>query len=520
MILRKPYAFFIKMFKPIHLILAILVTYLIYLNNKVLNFLSTYIYSSSDVTAGENIRASLINNLLFIIPMIVILFSIIILIVMFRKKKAVTFYVVSTIAFTVIIIINSYASNFLGTIEHEIVSITSVKLIHDLILINIGIESIFFILFAIRGLGLNFKKFDFSSDLSKMDINESDQEEFELDFNIDLTESKRKRKRKLRYLKYAYIEHKFLINCILIVVVCVLALIIYGTTTIYNKKNSEGIIYSAGSFNFGVNQTYILNTDYRGNKLTDNYLIVVSVNLQSYSANPLFLNDFSLKIGEAKFKSMTKYSSSLMDLGIVYNENNLSSDISTYLFIYEIPEKYTTSEMLFSYNNQGESIDIKLNPKKPIQKDKYVSADVNHEISFIDTLGDIKFNVSNYEIKDKFEVNYKYCVNSNDCINSKEYLKPSIDSNFDKYVLKLGVQYNNNSVLNLKTFYDFFSQFGSIYYNIDGIIYHQDIDFEEIKSNKTDDKNIYIGINSEISRANSIILTFEIRGSKYEYILK
>jgi len=52
-------------------------------------------------------------------------------------------------------------------------------------------------------------------------------------------------------------------------------------------------MYSAGSFNFGVNQTFILNEDYKGNKLTDDYLVVVSVNLQSYSSKP-FLNDFNL----------------------------------------------------------------------------------------------------------------------------------------------------------------------------------------------------------------------------------
>ena len=33
MILKKPYAFFIKMFKPIHLVISILIAYLIYLDD-------------------------------------------------------------------------------------------------------------------------------------------------------------------------------------------------------------------------------------------------------------------------------------------------------------------------------------------------------------------------------------------------------------------------------------------------------------------------------------------------------
>ena len=100
---------------------------------------------------------------------------------MFKKKKPVTFYVVNVFSFIVIIIINMYASNFLGVLEESIVSVKSVKLIHDLILLNMIIESIIFIFFVVRGMGINFKKFDFDSEISKFDISESDKEEFELD---------------------------------------------------------------------------------------------------------------------------------------------------------------------------------------------------------------------------------------------------------------------------------------------------------------------------------------------------
>lgn len=521
MILKKPYAFFIKMFKPIHLVLAVLVSYLVYLENKILNFLNTYIYSSSNVV-GENIKERLVNNLVYIIPIVIIILSLIILGVMFRKKKPVTFYVINIFSFIVITIINMYAANFLGILEESIVAVKTVKLIHDLILLNMIIESIIFIFLIVRGMGVNFKKFNFDAEISKFDISESDKEEFELDINVDLAESKRKRRRKIRYLKYAYIENKFLINCVSIIVICVIGLIIYGTINIYSKTNKEGVIYPASTFNFGVDETIMLNTDYQGNKITDNYLIVVNTRMSSYiNSNKLFLKDFSLKIGEAKFKPITKYENSLIDLGYLYKEEELPAEYTNYLFVYEIPEKYITSDMLFSYINDGKSIDIKLNPKELVSSNKTESKKITEEVDFKNSLGDIKFKINEYEIRDRFIIQYNYCVKANDCLLSKEYLKATLDKNYDKYLLRLKLEYSDNSDLNLNTFYKFFERFGSISYKIGDIWYSQSNGFEEIKSSKVIDKdNIYIGIKAEIFNASSIKLVFNVRGIKYEYLLK
>lgn len=521
MIIRKPYAFFIKMFKPIHFVLAILIAYLIYLENKILDFLNNYISSSSSVV-GQSIKEHLASNLIYLIPVIIIIFSLVILGIMFRKKKPVTFYAINIFSFIVIIIINLYASNFLGVLEESIVSVKTVKLIHDLILLNIIIESIIFIFFVVRGMGVNFKKFDFDSEISKFDISESDKEEFELDINVDLSESKRKRRRTFRYLKYAYIENKFLINSVSIIVICVIGLIIYSTINIYNKTNKEGVIYSAPTFNFCVDETLILNKDYKGNKITDNYLIVVNVRMNSnFKDNSLFLNDFSLKIGDAKIKSTTKYEKSLLDLGYLYKGEKLSAEYKKYLFVYEIPEKYINSEMLFSYISDGKSIDIKLNPKELTSNNIVESKKITEEMNFKDVLGNINFKVNEYEIKDKFVLEYNYCVKNSDCILSKEYVKASIDENYDKYVLRLNLEYNDESDLNLNTFYKFFERFGEIQYKI-GETWHSQVNgFEDIKSTKTSDKNnIYIGIKYDIMSATDIKLVFNIRGLKYEYLLK
>lgn len=518
MILRKPYAFFIKMFKPIHLLLAILVSILIYFENNMLSFLNKYMSSNINIV-GENVQDSLVSNYLYIIPIVIIIFSLIIFSIMFKKKKPYIFYLINIFIFIVVIVINSYAINFFDILNESIVSVKSVKLIHDLILINMIIESISFLFFSIRGVGLDFRKFNFNSDLSQIEINDSDNEEFEVSVDIDLNEAKRKRKNAFRNLKYVYYERKFLINLIAIISIVVIGLVTILVVFVGDKKNVEGVIYNVNSFSIGVDSTYILNTDYRGNKVTDNYLIVVNARIKSnYSDKSLYLNDFSLKVGDAIFKPIKEYSNSVYDLGVLYKEEVLESEYNNYLFVYEVSEKFIDSEMLFKYSND---IQIKLNPKEIVNKNLSVTKNINEEISFKDILSDIGFKINSYEIRDKFLIQYNYCIKEGDCVTSKEYLKASIDENFDKYILKLNVEYLNNSTLKLNDFYDFFAKFGNISYKIDNTWYLQSSKFEEIKSSKLSENNIvYIGVDSKIMNSSNIKLVFNVRGSRYEYILK
>ena len=520
MILKKPYAFFIKMFKPIHLILSVMVVYLFYLTNNILIFLNQYIYSSESLIS-KDLLISLTSKFLYVIPIVIILFFFVLLGIMYKKKKPIIFYLVGIFVFIVILVINIYTGNFLVVISENIVSVRIIKLIHDLILINLILECLFFILLFIRGLGVDFKKFDFSSDISRIQINESDKEEFEVNINIDFNEKRRKKNKKLRDLKYLYFENKFLINIVSIVFLLLMASIISFVIIKNNKVNKEGIYYSANSFDFRVNSTVILNEDYKGNKITDNYLIVVDVNIKSkYFENSLYLNDFSLKIENIKIKPTKKYIDYLVDLGVSYDERKLSLEDEDYIFTFEIPEKYINSDMYFSYNSEGNIVDVLVKPKELMSKDVLVTKNINSNIEFDDPLKGVKFNVNSYELSNMFVIDYNYCIKDDDCIPSKEYLKPSIDENYDKVILKLNVNYEQNGVLNVKNFYSLLSNFGGIAYKKNGTWYVT-YKFEEITSTKKYLKeDVYIGVHSNVMMADSIKLIFNIRNLKYEYILK
>lgn len=521
MILRKPYIMFIKLFKPMHIFMAILMSYLIYNTNKILTFLSNYIHSETNVV-GESIKSTLVDNSLFVVPSILIIICLIFLGIMFNKKKSVSFYVINIFAFLVIIIINLYDSSFLTMMEENIVSIKIVKLNHDLIFINMIIEIVSFISLLVRGLGINFKNFNFDSDISNLNISESDREEIEVNINIDFDDNKRKRNKKLRHLKYLYIENKTIINIVGVIIVALISFLFCYIFIFSNKENTEGSIYNLGGFNLKINRTLFLKEDFNGKKITNDYLVIAEVSMQSMvNGKSLYLADFSLNVGNAIYKPITKYNNRIMDIGTAYNEDVLTNEYTNYLLVFEIPTKYIESDLFLIYSDEGYVNKFKLNPVNFTSKEIKVSKKIGETISFEELLGDINFNITNYEIRDKFLIEYNYNVKKDEYFSSKEYLKPSIDQNFDKYLMMLEVKFSNNGKLNINSFYDFFSKFGSIYYKKQDKWYTQNSFFEEVKSKKVESKNkVYIGINSEISNATSIKLVFNIRDSRYEYILK
>lgn len=520
MILKKPYAFFIKLFKPLHLLMSLGLIYLVYLSNNIIKFLNDYIYSSSS-TVDKTVIEKLISNVLYILPIVLIILFLLILSIMFKKNKPITFYFVGIFCLIFVLVINIYTANFFNVLSENIVSIKSVKLIHDLELINMIVLSVFFVFLFARGIGIDFKKFDFNSDILKLDINETDNEEVEFNVDIDFNEKKRKRKEKLRNLKYFYVENKFILN---IVIVSIL-LVSLGATIYFviknNQKNEEGIYYNYNTFSFKVNNTIILNKDYMGNTITDDYLIVVNTNIRSiYASNSLHLNDFSLKINDIKFKPVRKYFNSLMDLGNFYDEQILSTEYTDYLFVFEIPKKYIKDEMYFSYNSEGNVIDVYLNPKELLNNEVTENKKITENLKFEGALNNVEFKINEFTLSDKFLIEYDYCINEDNCYKSKEYLRPSLDENYDKVVLKLNVDYKSNSDLDVKTFYKLLSKFGTLEYKINDKWY-TNYKFEEIKSKKVNSKtDVYVGVNSNVLNAESIKLVFNVRGLKYEYLLK
>ena len=193
MLAKKPYLIVIKYFKLINFIVTILISYLIYYDNKIINFLNKYIeINDTNVSMLDSIN----TKLLIIIPIIVLIISFILITVMVKKNKPLKLYFLIIFSFIAIIVINIYNIGFIETISKEIVVKRHIKLARDLKLISIILETICCIPLFIRSIGLNLRKMDFSSSIDKFELNEDDYEDVEISFKFDLDARNKKRNRK------------------------------------------------------------------------------------------------------------------------------------------------------------------------------------------------------------------------------------------------------------------------------------------------------------------------------------
>ena len=91
MILKKPYAFLIKNFKLLHIILFFALSFIIYKSSKIYNFFNDYV-NGNYFDFQENLVTTYIDIFLFLAIIIIIIFSIILYWLMKLKNKNKKYY--------------------------------------------------------------------------------------------------------------------------------------------------------------------------------------------------------------------------------------------------------------------------------------------------------------------------------------------------------------------------------------------------------------------------------------------
>ena len=512
MILRKPYAFFIKYFKIFHLIISFIIGYLIFNTNKLINFFSTYLKEAASIV-GQSIVSEYFSSYVYIALGLIIIITLIIFSVMFKKNKPYKFYIINIFVYIAITVVFVYTRSILISMETLILNIRVVKLMHDILVLSVMFESVTLIVFITRGLGLNFKKFDFSSDINKFEIDSKDREEFEVNVDLDISGVKKDFRKKIRFFKYNFLESKTKIFLSLIIIfVLLISIIIYSY---FNREKiySEGNLISFNGIDYVVNSSYLV-------KKNNKYLLVVDINSKSFYKNKtMYLNDLYINIEGYKFKNTLKYCSILSEYGICYQDENLSSDYSNYILVYEIPEIYTNSRFVFEYDIEDGTRKTKLNVINESVEKNNKNYKLGDLIEFDDKiLKGVSFKINFIDISNSYKIDYVYNNGKRD-IASVEYLRPSLDTNFDKTILKLNIEYTSSNK-NYKTFFSVFNKYGKIRYYIKDVEYIQKLEFEDINGSRTilDDK--YIGVDRQILSAEKVELLIDVRSNRYVYSIK
>lgn len=526
MILRRPFAFFIKHFKLFHFIMLLFMIYVMYSSSAILSYLNEYL-NSTMVLINHEVITTLYSNLLFVSIFFIFLFTIVILFVMLFKKKPVKYYFFNILAYIFVVTIIIISRNTLSTLEISLVEVRTLKLIQDLVLMTILIQSITCIMTAIRATGFNIKKFDFAKDLEELDIDEKDSEEFEVSFELDNDKFLRKLNKVFRYIKYIYVENKYLFSIISALLIGIICIIIYLNQTIYNKVYKENENLTTKDFYFNIVESYVTNKDYRGNVIDKNYSFVISrVKVRTINSKNKILStaQIALHVNDHNIYPITDYRTEFSDLGISYNNDEISNAFSEYLLVYKIPNSYVDSKMLMYYFDTNlKTIKVKINPNKIDEDIKENYFNLNDNISLEKSIfKNSSINIYSYELSNSFDVTYNFCI-SNECRLSHEIISPKLNTNYDKALLKITGSYNidqNLSILKPQKLYYLLEKFGSIIYNLNGKEYTVN-QLYEILPTKTVDKNVvYLEVPRSIIDASEIKFKIKIRNMSYVYILK
>lgn len=528
MILRKPYAILIKNFRLIHLLLSGMMVYLFYRTNTILSFLNEYI-GSSQIKIKDTTLVTLFGNVFFVLVSFIIILTIIIMALMAFKKKPIKFYIYNIVTYVFSTVIYSVAFYTIQKLQYGLLDVKTLKLIQDLTTATLALQIVAIIIVIIRATGFNIKKFNFNEDLDTIEIDETDNEEFEVNLDVDTDKLMRKIRKRLRYAKYVYIENKFFINLLAVIFVGALSIFIYANIDVYSKTYTKSESFKTVQFILGTNESfktkYINITD----TIEDGYqLIVVRINAKRIYYQKIGLNTgrFTLHANNNLYYHTTEYKDNLNDLGETYMNDIIRNDsFDNYILVFKVREQDINDKLLLTYTDlTNDKVKIKINPINLNTKKEETTSNIKEEISFKNSIfKNTILKIDSYELNDSFKLDYQYCVEEN-CYNSVEYVNVSATDNYNKTLLKLvgTVTYDETlPIVKNNNLFKFISKYVTIKYKIGDSIKTSLVKLKELKPRKTDIENTYfIEVPNVLKNADSIVLEFNIRNRIYTYNLK
>ncbi|MCM1370333.1 MAG: hypothetical protein NC181_00370 [Clostridium sp.] len=528
MILRKPYAFFIKHFRFFHFIMFIFLGIITYRTNLVRMFFSEYLNQIAYVISLDEVSATF-NIFTYIWIAIVIIFSIIVFVVMKKKDKPIAFYFINIFIMAVTMVFMFYSNTVMNRLTTSLEAVATLRAIRDLSNILFIIQIILLIMTFIRATGFDIKKFDFGKDIRELSITAEDSEEFEFQFNFDWNESKRRFKKRIRELRYFILEYKKMIIIFTIIGLTLIGLFVYFNFGKFSKKYNLNSQFTTDQLTMMVTDSFITQRDYKSNIIADKGLVIVRVKASGQGV--INTSKALLQIGNEIYYPIDNiYNNQFIDLGQLYTNQKLTNELSEYILVYEVPRSFLQKNMSFKYFG---------NYEKTLFGEKFEEYTVNLNSINLDSnsiqenynIGDLitidnqslsgKLIINNYVLNNSFSNTYKYCVTKDECYNLKQYLQPSFKGTEDKILIRLNgkIEYNDNSTVK-DDLGKLIEKYGTFIYKIEDKTYKTQNIISTNFSTVKDEDNIYIEIPKNLEQASNIDLMIKIRNKEYIYKLK
>lgn len=537
MIIKKPYAFLIKNFRKIHLIIAILVGISLANTFNIHSFFKSMI----DNTTVINVPSNLITIYSYLVAILLVIFGLIMFILMKKKDKPSKFYLFMTIYYVILNIVLFVFSLYLENIgKGSGISLETRRAFNDICNIVLFPQYFFIIFISIRTIGFDIKKFDFGKDLKELEITSTDNEEFEFVLGFDFHKLFIKFKRKMREFRYYFLENaKLFLYGFLIIIIGIVGVISYNL--IFGKKEyKETDLITSGNFQITVLNSYMTDFSQNGLVIDDNkYYFVINAKFKNVTSTAQIIptSDYMIQTGNKNYLATFSKNNYFNDLGDPYNNEQIDPYEEVYrLIVFEIGKDDIQKDYKlrvgsnYVLDKDGNRVInykyVNLSPEliENITEGETITFDVNKAENSLNLsqsrVGKSYFNLKGYSIDTKFKYHYISCYLENECYdNIGIYTADSTSYNSTLLIL------DSNLILDESTLYyqynksvvDFYKNFILIKYVYNGT---EKLLSPNIKNTSEYTEKAIIEVPLSVTLAERIELIINIRDVKYVIKIK
>lgn len=517
MIIRKPYAFLIKHFKKIHILLLALSAFIYYKNLQLSSFIKEFMALGTYDAYNESIT----QHVTFFALTAMILLSVgsIILILLLRhKKKPWKLYIVPAFAYIFMAGVFIAAKNFFDS-YNGIIDAAGIRAIRDCLFLSTVLQYPSMLIFLLRTVGVDLKKFNFQSDEEFLDLSSEDREELEISINIDKDSFKRGVKKFIRNIGYIYTEHRFVINIVGSVLFVLFLFGSYKFIFVTNKSYKEGQSLNANGYTITIHESYYTDKDYAGRIVSDKsaFVIVKMTIKNNMQLREVDLQKFHVMNGVNDYITTAKmYETEFQDFGKSLQALELKRDGSQDLImVFKVDKNLSKNRFVLYYQEfNGDTphlrkIKLKIKDVSEIKKHKKIQ--IGDELKFVLEGKEETIIFDDYEILDVAEYSYRECTSAGCPTKSGKTTAPE-----GYKILKIPFA---STEFEGKDMIDFSIKYGTINY-IDNKNKNRVAAVKNPFNKKYYGKYLFIRIPVAVANSSSIELQFTIRNNQYTYKIR
>ncbi len=535
MILKKPYAFLIKNFKKINLILAITMSFVLFKTFTIYRFFRNSAANNYYATLAYEERNLYVNFFVLFVIVLIIGALVAIYYLLNHKNKPRKFYMYSIVFYVILFVYYLILAGVFKSLIESTIEMQAIRAYQDISFIAMLPQIGLIIYSFITAMGVTLKKFNFAADLKDEEINASDNEEVEFDIKLDGYKTRRKIRRTKREFTYYVKENMFIISCIGIGVGAILGFIIVraiikGGGNLLANQNAV-----SNKFTIRIEDSIISNLKPGGDVINDKYYVVVRLYIKNISNTKVSL-DYSNYHLIYKKKNVTptlQASQYFYDYAFPYLGDELSpneertialafeidkADINSSFLLKTYKGSTTTKNKLKSNYNE-----VKLKPKKQMDIGDASRVTMGQELNFNSSnVGNTKLTVNSYSFNSSYKYTYYDVCDDDNCDHKTDIITPDyLNSKKSAYlmILEYNFDLDKNSIYSKydSDFRNFVTSFLKIKYVKNGQTY-----YSQATSRTTDylkDVEV-IQIDRDVIDADEIQLVFTIRNRNYIVVLK